>query len=206
VKRFLILSHARSGTLYTTCMFEKIGLHVGHEVDEKHIKAIHGVDTYYDGIVSGVFKNMDYAPQDFDVVLHQTRHPLYVISSCRHAQGRLGHANIKRFAPEKLKGLPKDLLYRMMLSWIIFTDMADRLAVYRYRLESLHDEFLFICTELLDIPTTARRAPHMMQRQNMTRHRMYNWADLEAVDKGLTDRIKEKTIEYGYTLKGKVKT
>lgn len=198
MKRFLILGHPRSGTLYMTYMFERVGLHVGHEIDEAHVLKIHGVHTHFDGYVTGVWKNMDYAPGAVDVVLHMTRHPIGVISSCRRAQGRLGHAIIKRFRPDLMKGLRKDLLYRMMLSWLVFTDHADIFASYHFQLEQAHSKFKHICHNILDVPV--RKGPAMMQRVNVTRHKDYTWEELALCDKGLTDRIQEKCVNYGYPL------
>jgi hypothetical protein len=180
-------------------MLEAIGLHVGHEIDEQHVYKQHGVQVHYNGYVSGVFKNMEFAPEKVDVILHLVRSPLLVISSCRDIKGRIGFNTIKKFAPEKLNGLRRDLLYRMMLSWVVFTDMADTLASYRFRIEDIYKEFMPVCRILgitpHNIPKSVPRAQVRMKGR-----KIYTWDELSATDAELTQRIKQKARGYGYEI------
>lgn len=195
MKKFLIMGHPRSGTLYASYIFNAFGLHVGHEKDEEQVFRSHGIVTKFDGYSSGVFKNMKYPP-DVDVTIHMVRYPLHVISSCRKMKGRLGWRTIKTFRPDLLEGLPRDLTYRMMLSWLVFTEEADKVSVYRFRIEDVGTEFTHICNTYLDLPIN--RFPKMVPRVNVSKPPQLSWEELYKTDAVLASQIEAKGIEYGY--------
>lgn len=196
IKKFLILGHPRSGTLYSAIAFEGIGLHVSHEIDEEHVYSKYGIKTYYNGVVTGMFKNAKYDLSKYDVILHQVRNPLATISSSFHCKGRIAVETIHRFGD---KIIPDNELERHMKSWLVFTDAADKVAQYTYRLESIQSEFAYICKNLLGIekPVRFRR---MMQRYNHRRHYQHKWYEFEKINADLTKKIKQKAIKYGYRI------
>lgn len=193
-KKFLVMAHHRSGTLYTSIAFEGIGLHVSHEKDEDHIKKQFDIDTYYDGVVSGVFKNAAYDLDKYDVILHQVRHPLDVISSSYYVGGRIANDNIKKFGDGVI---PSISLVKHMKSWLVFTDMADGVANYTYQLENIQKEFGYICNNVLGIEKSVKFRS-MMQKYNFRRHPVFAWRDLEHFDREMTNRVREKAEKYGY--------
>jgi len=195
-KKFLILAYPRSATLYTSIYFEGIGLHVAHEIDEAHVLRAHGVTTHYDGLVTGVFKNCTFDPGQYDVILHQTRDPIKVISSAHKAGGNLSTQIIKKFGD---KIYPPDALARQMKAWLTFTDMADRLSAYTFRVENIGHEFLHICHNLLGL-TGVKKGRGMMPKCNQSKHREWTYEELSDIDPDLTERVKAKARNYGYTI------
>jgi hypothetical protein len=182
-----------------TYMLEAIGLHVGHEMDERHCWDVHGVPANYDGYCSGVFyKNMGWPK--VDLILHMTRHPIAVISSCRKIQGRIGWNTIKYWRPDLVKTLPKSLLYRMMLSWLVFTEAADKHATYHFQVENVHTEYKKLCGM---IGVKPRKVPSMVPKVHVSKPYQYSLDELYVADEHLARRIEDKAVQYGYDVRSK---
>ncbi len=196
-KKFLILTHPRSGSLFASMVFEGVGLHVSHELDEEHVLKRYGIETYYDGVVTGVFKNCTYDLSRYDVILHQVRNPITAISSSYNCGGMYAVNNIKKFG-DGIK--PKSVLERHMKSWLVFTDMADRVSCYTYNVEYLKHKIKPICRDILGIPKPVKFRG-MMRRYNASRHYQHTWEELDAANHELTEQIKIKAKQYGYKIK-----
>ena len=193
-KKFLILAYPRSATLYTSLYFEGVGLHVGHEVDADHVLKVHGVSTYYDGLVTGVFKNCAFKPEDYEVILHQVRNPVDTISSAYAAGGNISTQTIKIFGDRKY---PQNALARQMKAWLTFTDMADSLAQYTYQIENFKAEYFHICHNILGLPEV-KKGRGVLGKCNRSKHKTWTYAEFDEIDHDLTEKVKEKAIKYGY--------
>jgi hypothetical protein len=178
----------------TSILFTRIGLHVGHEIDDAHVLKYHGVTTEYDGCVTGVFKNMTFDPSRYDVILHMTRHPLWTIASTVKIGGRLTLDILQRFVKDERP--PQSGIERAMRSWVVFNRMAEDLAAYTFQAERMKYEFPKICNEYLGLKV--KKMPRAVERYNKSRHDSLSWWDLRAVNHALADEIQAMAIRYGY--------
>ena len=127
---FLITGSGRSGTKYISQVLQRCGLDVGHE------------KMGADGIVSGFycFEADSYpghnhpAPRpDFDLILHQVRHPLKTIASIQ-----TGHSS--EWASQFILAEQDALPLRWACSyWLAYNESAERQAEFTYRIEDLEE-------------------------------------------------------------------
>lgn len=181
--RTRILSHYRSGTLYTTMTLRAMGLDFGHEKDRR------------DGAVGVVFVR-DKLPdlRSYSQVFHQVRHPLNVISSsltCKMTSFDKIFHNIGRICSEK------DRVRRAMTSWFYYTEWADTHASWRYRVEDMPGILPELCGRLgvKPIPFSP-----ISTNLNTRKHVRCSWNDLERKDMDLTNRIRDRAEDYGYSM------
>jgi hypothetical protein len=181
--RTCILSHGRSGTVYTSLLLQSIGLDFGHERDGK------------DGTIGGIFFKGKRNLSTYDQVFHQLRHPLDVISSSTTCKESSFNKTFKEIGIGEIR--EKDPLKRAMLSWYYYTNWAELLSIWRYRIEDfpkVFPELLFRMdvkrVDLPDIPTNVNTRPH----------RKYTWDDLFTVDEELTSEIINNARRFGYEI------
>jgi hypothetical protein len=180
--RTCILSHGRSGTLYTAKILQSIGLDFGHEKDGK------------DGAIGGIFFKGDRDLSSYGQIFHQVRHPLNVISSsttCKPSSFK------KVFEKTGLGEMnEKDPLRRAMLSWVFYTSWAEKHSVWRYKIEDIKTiwpELLFrMGLDKIDLPDVPANT-------NARKHKNYTWDELTKKDPMLTIGIKESARRFGYT-------
>ncbi len=181
VKRTCILSHGRSGTVYTSMVLSSIGLDFGHEEDGK------------DGCIGGVFFKGHRDLDSYEQVFHQVRNPLLVISSsttCKHGSfkrvfAEIGADNINESDP----------LRRSMISWLLYTEWAEEQSIWRYRIE----DFEKIWPELLHRMNIDRTdLPNLPTNINTRLHKYYTWTELESKDTELANEVKKRARSFGY--------
>ena len=179
--RTCILSHGRSGTVYTARILCSIGLDFGHEQDGR------------DGAIGGIFFKGERNLDSYRQIFHQTRAPLDVISSSTTCKPSSFKKVFMKTGFGKVN--EKDPLRRAMLSWVFYTSWAESHSTWRYKVEDIPqvwDELLSRMgiepVELPDVPTDT----------NTREHKQYTWNDLTAADSMLAMGIKESARKFGY--------
>lgn len=139
-RKVLVTGCGRSGTRYTTFILRRLGLDVPHELLGRD-----GIASWTMAVVTDV---RPFGPPSgtcsFEHVFHQVRHPLDVIRSAT------------TFGPESwdfiYQHTPCDadqpVLQRAATYWVHWTEHADRLATWHYRVESFGDVFAELCERL----------------------------------------------------------
>jgi hypothetical protein len=131
---FLITGCGYSGTKYTAMLLRRGGLSVGHE------------ESGDDGAVSGgwcidcerypAFHQQGSRP-DFDVILHQVRHPLDTISSHLSARNRLWWWNCRHISARECEpDIVKATSY-----WLEWNIKAEAQAELTYRIEHIAERW-----------------------------------------------------------------
>jgi hypothetical protein len=219
----LVTGCGRSGTRYTTFVLRRLGLDVGHERLGRD-----GVASWTLAVDGG---GGPWGPSQsdikFDVVLHQVRHPLRVMSSVMTFREESW-----RFICGRIPCPPTDpLLLRAAAYWCYWNAEAERRAALTFRVEDMATVLAGICAQLgvavnpsvLDrVPTdvnTRRKgrlfhlAEEALERMRLepspwARARLartgagtvpeISWDDLRALDPELCDLVMERASGYGY--------
>ena len=179
--RTCILSHGRSGTLYTALVLRAVGLDFGHEKD--------GIN----GAIGGIFFRGKRDLNSYGQIFHQLRHPLDVISSSMTCKPNSFRRMFKEIGVESVK--ERDPFRRAMLSWLLYTNWAERHSIWRYKIE----DFPTIWPELLsrmNVPKTG--LPTVPTNINTRPHKKHTWNDLSAADVELTKAIQDSARKFGY--------
>lgn len=168
-KRIFICACARSGTKYITDVLRELGYDIGHEVAKKD-----GSVGYHLAVIK---------PEN---CFHQVRHPLDQIAS-------MGTQSHWGFMAEVITVDNHDLLGCMQY-WLKWNELCEEFCTWRYRLEDLPwVEFLerigHKYEEIPDVPTNV----------NSRQHGNLTWDDLFSENKGLAQKIYDKTVGYGYS-------
>jgi hypothetical protein len=170
---FLITGCGRSGTSYTAAALRACGLDVGHEEP-----GVGGVvssvwvveDTYYPSF------HAQHRPQ-FDLVLHQVRHPLPTIGSLTTAQDSSLRWNARHIELD----LHQEKVLVAAQYWLNWNLLCESRAQYRYRIEAVTPGFRLV-------------APEVSVRLNSRKHRQVKWSDLGKYETS----IREMSRRYGY--------
>ena len=218
----LVTGCGRSGTRYATLVLRRLGLDIRHERLGK------------DGIASWALavdaEDVPWGPSlrhlEFDVVLHQTRHPLAVVNSVMTFKERSWRF-ICAHVPVSLED---PLPLRAAAYWYYWNSEAERRADLTFAIERLGDAMNEICSRLgvsadsavldrvpRDVNTRRKgRAFHLaeelVERMGLDpvqwlRARLehppsdgakVDWQDLRALDPELCERMIEKACLYGY--------
>ena len=178
----LILAYPRSATTYTAKMIQAHGLKFGQET--------RGDQT--DGTIS--YFKIHY-PDKFDVVLHQVRDPLKTISSAVTVLAKRTHNEFNILFNIDMADRDKSKLYQVMQTWLMFNELAEK-AEWRYRIEDIDEVYPELCRRLEIQPK--KGFPPRNRFVNSRPHPMLTWDDLDKEDFALSQRIKEKTRQYGY--------
>jgi hypothetical protein len=192
-KPVAIIGCGHSGTFFTSEVFQHLGIDVRHELVGKD-----GIAGWnYTHLLPSQFPEFG-LPQD-SVVLHQTRHPLEVISSVQamlpetwtaiadRARAR-GYTWNQLDEPHPVRGM------KYCLSWNF---MAESIADYRYKVEDMAS-VLPIILDMLGVPN----APMPDVPKTMNKHEYdhtFTWDELSAANMFLYEKIRELSEEYGYS-------
>lgn len=185
--RILITGCGRSGTKFTSHLIKNLGLNVKHEKP--------GKNGTIDWHLAPILKNIH---SDFNVILHQVRHPIKVISSMQNTNS---WKYIEKFLPQTKN---KDIIHRSMIYWFKWNQMVEPYAHFRYQLEEIEEEIVFneIC-KLLKVKadksciTKTKNNPRNFNKRN---HSNLNWSVLQKKDAKLTEKIKELAKKYKYKI------
>jgi hypothetical protein len=204
-KTIVIIGCGSSGTAYTSAVMRRAGLGVGHE------------NLMEDGICSWLVSHCSYsvvAPPDYfgnptgvryrdiegdKAVFHQVRHPVKTISTFQRTRPQYWE-----YAEYFIKQLENEntLLERCMLYWFLWNKMCEEQSLITYRVEDLP-------TVWDTIMHLSGRPEHCSRGEGIFRfskpvhsfkghYEPKTWEDLERVNEGLCNCIKEKAVQYGY--------
>ena len=141
-RRLLVTGCGRSGTRFISFVLRRLGLDVPHErLGRDGIvswsMAVHACERPF-GPPSGSVH--------FEHVFHQTRHPLDVISSV----ATFKHPSWEFICAHTPCSFDDPLILRSAKYWLHWSEHADQLATWRYRVEALGEVFPEFC-ERLDV-------------------------------------------------------
>lgn len=136
-KRLLVTGCGRSGTKYTAALLQKLGLDVRHEEMGADgiatwCMAVDSDDSPWGGGRRGV---------RFGAILHQVRHPLRVIPSLTTFTAP-SWEYIARFLPGHAD---RPVLVRAAEYWYHWNLEAERIAAWRFRIETLPNVYREFC-------------------------------------------------------------
>ncbi|MDZ7723755.1 MAG: hypothetical protein U5R06_13360 [candidate division KSB1 bacterium] len=205
---FLIAGHPRSGTHFTKELLSKFGLDIrGEKYGRK--QSLQEEDNV-DGIVS--WMHVYLFPEEFPVVLHQIRHPLQVIASSQTLYNNAFRRMFRQIdAPKRWLlfthlrrkiPFPQETVTRWaMYTWLYWNEWieTDSRVKHQYRVENIENEWYSIL-DILDIPPLPMPELNTTVNTRKGRFQSLTWEQLYGIDPELTDRIREKAIDYGYTL------
>lgn len=189
----LIVGCGRSGTRYTAKVLRRAGLHIGHE------------ERGHDGMVSWKSVAEPEEQKVHDVIWHQVREPLGVISSFYTVAPR----SWRRICAAESRILEDDdLLLRCMKYWLYWNQRCEDVASVTYRVENM----AAILPKLLgrvgvdNSKNTIQRAMRVPKDDHTRKqgHKVSDsypqitWSDLDAIDHSLADDIREQAKKYGY--------
>lgn len=191
--RLLVIACGRSGTRYTSKVLQRAGLHIGHEKRGR------------DGMVSWKSVAVKDELLAHDVIWHQVREPLGVISSFHTVAGSSWRLICDA---EPRISMDDALLLRCMKYWLYWNQQCEEAASVTYRVENM----AAILPNLLgrvgaknDAATVAKamQVPendHTRKRGHKTSgsYPQITWADIEETDMPLARHIREQAGEYGY--------
>lgn len=190
--KILITGHPRSGTMYIYKILEALNQPVLFEKESprftiswKHAQP--GVFVNYRGESQQINHN-------FDLILHQVRHPLKVIASAT----TLWNSSMAYIA--KFVNLPDPLNHRnqtilnCMYSYYYWNRLIEKNANWRYRIENF-SYFYRIWCNYLNIPY---KPLPQIPKTNTRNHLELSWNNLYKEHKGLACEIKIMAKRYGY--------
>lgn len=215
-KKLLITGCGRSGTLYAAEVWRRLGLDIRHERPIPH----HGT-MGEDGASSWLMAVNDPNPPfgasaadyEFEVTIHQVRHPLKVIASTAQfilAKGELAPNYIERNIPEfRLSPEEEVLTERQQLIlqaaryWYHWNRLAEAKATLTVQLEQFEKALPDLCEMVgIDYQEEALEsvAPNTNHRHIYLNEALWtvDWDELRSLDEELTDRIRSLAANYGY--------
>lgn len=205
---FLITGFPRSATHYTKTLMNGIGLNVKGEEYGRTEKI--NPDEKVDGVVS--WQHLNLHKDKIDVILHQVRNPLKVLSSSQTLFNNTLRKIFKQIEAPYSWGIKlhfrkfdmineKQLLYYLMYSWLFWNELIenDKRVVYRYKVEEISNEW----SNILDNLSLKKvELPEISKETNTRKGKYKNLTieDLYETDKELTEKIINKAKFYGYDL------
>jgi len=187
-----VVGCGHSGTFHISEVFQRIGVDIRHE------------QVGRDGVAGWNYTHLlreqfpDFGLPVNAVVLHQTRHPLRVISSLQAMEDDTWEEVGRRAACRGIEWNPLEYPHpvRGMEYWVYWNRFAEGIAQYQYRVENLPVAFPEIL-HLLGLPVVALpRVPKTMNKHEYSYN--YEWSDLEVEDSVLCERVRQMSVEYGY--------
>lgn len=216
-KRLLITGCGRSGTLYTANLWQALGLDIRHERPIPP-NGVMGAD----GVASWFMAADDPQPPSgpsvlnyqFDVVIHQVRHPLQVIASMaqfilRHGKHAPGY--IERHIPEtkldpgerKYLDVKRQLILKASRYWYHWNLLAEAKANRIVKIEDLDLELPNLC-DLVGVPYQPDVLEGISKEINARHYHVpdepwvVEWSDIKKLDPKIYENVKDLAIKYGY--------
>jgi len=190
--RLLIIGCGRSGTRYVTKVMGRAGLVIGHEIPAK------------DGMASWVSLGTGDV-ESHDVIWHQVREPVGVISSFHTVMKRTWKF-IYEVEPRIDTGDP--LTLRCMKYWLYWNERCEQAASRTYRVEAVLDVLPELLAEMgAELRDDALAGAAKVSTNDHTRRQGHKvsdtypkvgWADLEAADATVVAQIRAQAERYGY--------
>ena len=219
-KKLLITGCGRSGTLYAAELWQSLGLDIRHERPVPPNGVIGA-----DGVASWFMAADDPEPPSgpsvlnyqFDVVIHQVRHPLNVIASMAQfilRQGKRAPAYIERHVPEiklgpdeqKYLDPRQQLILKAARYWYHWNLLAEAKADTIIKIEDLNEALPDLC-DLVGISYQPGVLEGISKDIN-ARHIhisddpwVVEWGEIKRLDAKIHEDIKELAEKYGYAEK-----
>lgn len=215
-KKLLIVGCGRSGTLYSAQAMRVLGLDIRHEL-ERGPEAPVGNDGFASWFLAADDPNPPFGPTaagfDFELVIHQVRHPLKVIPSVAQfilQQGVYSPDFIKKHAPQtelnagEFELDPRQqLLLKAARYWYYWNLLAQERAGVTMRVEELKENLSRV-GEALRLTFNPEHLDNLSPRTNsrdlFVREQPWqvSWEDLHALDPAIYEKIRELAASYGY--------
>lgn len=194
-----------------------MGLDIRHERPIAH-HGIMGKDGAASWLMAVNDPNPPFGPSaadyEFDVIIHQVRHPLKVIASVAQfilAKGRFAKDYIENNVPqtkiddEEEDSLKSDRQFILQAAryWYYWNLISEEKATVTVQVEQLSKEILHLC-ELVGTDYRAGNleniSPKINGRQFYLDEELWtvDWKDLEELDFDLTEKLRNLAIRYGY--------
>lgn len=216
-KRLLITGCGRSGTLYAARLWQALGLDIRHErpVPPDGMIGADGMASWFMAVddphpPSGP-SALDY---QFDVVIHQVRHPLEVIASMAQfifRQGKRAPGFIERHVPEtrldaeeqNLFNPQEQLFLKAARYWCRWNLLAEAKADRTVQIERLDRELPDLC-DLVGVLYRPGMVDCLSKDINARRYHVSDdpwvigWEQIRRLDLRLYQRAKDLAVRYGY--------
>jgi hypothetical protein len=195
--KILITGAGRSGTAYISSLTGKLGLDMPHELQM-------GRNGIVSWLLAAQTEDVPWGPKfskcEFDVILHQVRHPLKTISTMRTAMPA-SWRYIQKNAPSIKR--EDSVLSKSMKYWVHWNLKAEAMSSWTYRIEDfdlkqfcekIHSPKLFNKRNrkrVNRLPTTINSRLRSIKKYLM-------WEDLRQEDENLCDLIQDQAKRYGY--------
>ena len=192
----LISAAPRSGTRYITYVLQDLGIKMKHEEVDK------------DGLVSW----QHITPSPFSVeprmVMHIVREPLKTIASMAFALEPCAYPfmwySIYGYVPIIGKDFnlanEEDYLSMAVQFWVLWNELIEEKAVYRYKLEEFTSSLIRIYEVIKRMPFVPRMNASVPVGINAIEHRDTTWDELFKVNPEYTRRAQEVSVRYGYSI------
>jgi len=222
-RKLLVVGSGRSGTLYTSKVFQKLGFDLGHEKDGEYgICSMYflapKVGQYSTGRTREIGDGSSREDFQFERIIHQVRDPLKTIESLASTftlKVRLWtHDYLQVQLPGtsgKLQAAPRDRQEWAMRYWLRAQELAEDLAERTVRVEDLPSIWPGLSQELFgdslefpDISDTTNRglrfAFKSKEQSIRIRHNLHTlkWEDVRALNSSLTSQVRDRAQQYGY--------
>jgi hypothetical protein len=139
-RRLLVTGCGRSGTKFTAVLLQRLGLDVRHERMGRD-----GIAAWTLAVPSARPPwGPAVVPESFDHVYHQVRHPLAVIRSV----GTFKPSSWEHIYDHTSATPRNHVIVRGARYWLEWNEHTERIATWRYRIESLNDVFEELCSRL----------------------------------------------------------
>ncbi|MCD6422278.1 hypothetical protein J7L13_02955 [bacterium] len=193
----IITGCPKSGTMYIATVLSKLGLNFKHE------------EFARDGCADWRLAPGYLAePWDGDthlynfkdpLILHQVREPLSNMSSCQKIDEN-AWKYICRYIPLSMED---SLIRRCMGVYYYWNKLADKISVWRYRIEDLDDIFDEFCERIGHPELSSKKDVLKEVPKNINTAKPYReltWKDLEREDEELAEKVMKLAEEYGYEI------
>ena len=192
-KPIAVVGCGHSGTFHIQEIFQHCGIDVRHELVGR------------DGVAGWNYTHLlrhqfpDFGLPTDAVVLQQIRLPLNVISSVTSMEDATWVAIGSRANSRGISWNPLDEPHpiRGMRYWLLWNQLAERIANYRYRIENLPNVFAHILS-LIGVPPVP--LPVVSDKMNSHEYEhTYTWRELKAANRRLYQAVLGLSAKYGYT-------
>jgi hypothetical protein len=180
--------------MFAAHLLQHLGLQVGHE--RVGPDGAVGWQFAGDGLCPHYTRRGQRSEHDWGVVLHQIRHPLDVIASTVWM-----HPPQYDWIANQVGGLPdrSDMLHVAAAHWLKWNRLAESVADWTYRVESLRPGTKTMETWCRMIGVSEPAQMPVSTKTNSKPHAPLTWADLDRLPGRLVTAIREQAERYGYT-------
>jgi hypothetical protein len=216
-RRLLITGCGRSGTLYAMEIWRALGLDIRHErpVPPNGMIGADGMASWFmaadDPEPPSGPSALDY---EFDVIIHQVRHPLKVIASMAQfilREGKRAPGYIEQNVPDtKLSSDEQNYLdhkHQLILQgsryWYHWNVLAEAKADATVKIENLNLQLPYLC-DLVGIdyqPGVLRGIPEDINARHLhiqDEPWVVDWTEIKNLDTRLYENIRDLAATYGY--------